>query len=548
MQLARETGTSSRLSLYLLIAITAAYCIWVLSLPLFPTTDGPMHLYYIHVIRALFSRTPNVYQSYYYIKHLLPPYSGYYYTQIALSTVFSDLVADKLVICLYFILSAFGFRYLATAIGPSGGWMALLATPLLLNWPLMMGFVNYLLATAIAMWAVGLWWRVSGTPQNGKKILFVALVYLAMLSHPVPLIFIMGCCFVELFVRILQRSKQADKVSYDKYLWQDAGYLFVASLTFVYVKLFTLSNIMQQAVKHPRAGIHAFSDNAFSYVEQWPVDVFKGHDFKAGLYRTILTLILIVPLALAAKALWRNIREGVWTKSDTWIALAFLALVLMPAVPQELNHAFFFAYRLVVVVWLVGIAAGSIFAARSKYFGWGVGVFSVASTAFILVLAQMYLAPIANTIAQVKDVPEDTGDRGLVLTQDPYKGESHVNYDPFYWAGAHYFRIHDKVLYNSPWMQLPTIPIGPKATMPYTRLDGATLENLGYLRKTMDLSSVNRNFVLSHASFVLIIYGVGPRTIELDPVLAHFRQAGTWGCTSEGWFKLCDHNATVASR
>jgi hypothetical protein len=549
MPLASKTGSQNLLSLYLLIAITAAYCLWVLSLPLFPTMDGPMHLYYIHVIRSLFARTPNVYQSYYYIKHLLPPYSGYYYTQIALSKVFPDLVADKLVICFYFILFAFGFRYLATAIGPSGEWMALLATPLLLSWPLGMGFVNYLLSLAAGMWAIGLWWRAGGTGDNKKKILFVVLVYVAMFSHPIPLLFIVGYGFVELFVRVLGRGKQSDKALYDKYLRQDAGYLLFACGSFLYVKLFTLSNPMQQSGS-ARGGIHAFSDHAFEFLHLLPLAAFKGNDIETLLYNTALTLILIVPLGLALRALWRNVKAGEWTKSDTWIALCVLAIIVLPAVPSEVNHAYQFAERLVIVVWLSATAAGSVYVARSRNFGRAVIVFALVINAMILAMAQSRIAPIAKQIARIQDVPvQGTGSLGLVLMQEPYERPTEINYDPFYWAGAHYFRLHDKVLYNSPWLQLPTIPLGAKPTMTNGKIDASVLENLRNVRRTIDSSEDYRNLFLSNVSFVLITSGLGPRSTEIDPILVPSRQtSANWDCKSEDWFRFCDRDTTISQR
>ncbi len=51
-----ESKASPRpVSIYLLIlsAIAAAYCGWIISLPIFPTQDGPIHLYYTRVLHAL---------------------------------------------------------------------------------------------------------------------------------------------------------------------------------------------------------------------------------------------------------------------------------------------------------------------------------------------------------------------------------------------------------------------------------------------------------------------------------------------------------------
>jgi hypothetical protein len=136
-----------------------------------------------------------------------------------------------------------------------------------------------------------------------------------------------------------------------------------------------------------------------------------------------------------------------------------------------------------------------------------------------------------------------------VLMQDPYEKPTDITYDPFYWAGAHYFRLHNKVLYNSPWLQLPTIPLGARSTMTNGKIDNSILENLKYVRRTIDSSEDNRNLFLSNVSFVLITSGVGPRSTEVDPILTPDNQTATnWDCSSEDWFRFCDRGTKISQR
>ena len=55
--LSSSEPTSPRFTPELLatFVIVLAYIVWILSLPALPTQDGPIHLYYTHVLRALFS-------------------------------------------------------------------------------------------------------------------------------------------------------------------------------------------------------------------------------------------------------------------------------------------------------------------------------------------------------------------------------------------------------------------------------------------------------------------------------------------------------------
>src|SRR5580698_7674711 len=147
----KEKESSGYLVAFLLLL--AGYCVWILTLPLFPSLDGSLHLYYASVLGSLLSGSRD-FASYYFIRHLLPPYALHYYFLIAVAHFFGYVVADKLLVCLIFITTACGFRYLARSLGPSGDLMSLFIIPLLLNWPLGMGFYNYCLAIGMALWAL----------------------------------------------------------------------------------------------------------------------------------------------------------------------------------------------------------------------------------------------------------------------------------------------------------------------------------------------------------------------------------------------------------
>jgi hypothetical protein len=167
------------------ILLVLAYIVWILSLPAWPSQDGPVHLYYVHVMRELLSHHATVYSRYYTIKHVLPPYALYYYALLALSKFCSLLLADRLVLCVYLILFVFGFRYLARAVGPSADLSTLLALLLALNWSAGMGFLNHCLSLALVFWAIGLWLRFTER-RPGARLVFLLIVAAITLTHPVP--------------------------------------------------------------------------------------------------------------------------------------------------------------------------------------------------------------------------------------------------------------------------------------------------------------------------------------------------------------------------
>src|ERR1700712_5538131 len=83
----------------------------VVTCRIFPSQDGPLHLYYAEVTRNLLLGTGH-YQSGFVISHFLTPYILQTGVLVALDQLFDPLLSEKLLVCLYIILFCLGFRYL----------------------------------------------------------------------------------------------------------------------------------------------------------------------------------------------------------------------------------------------------------------------------------------------------------------------------------------------------------------------------------------------------------------------------------------------------
>ena len=118
-----------------------------------------MHKYYVHVLASLLSGAHS-YDAYV-IRHPFPPYATHYAVLLGLTRLVSFDLAEKLLICLIFVCTAYGVRYCARSLGPSGDLLSLCMIPLVLHWSLVMGFLNYSLAVGLFFLAAGLWCRAS---------------------------------------------------------------------------------------------------------------------------------------------------------------------------------------------------------------------------------------------------------------------------------------------------------------------------------------------------------------------------------------------------
>ena len=542
----------------LLAIIVLCYCAWVLSLPLFPTQDGPMHLYFTHVLQSLLLHRGDLYSHYYYIRHILPPYALYYYALMALSSVLPILLADKVIICIYFISFAFGFRYLARAVGPNGDAMALLATVIMLNWPLGMGFVNFCLSTSFALWALGLWCRA--VLQAGRNIdhrrlsAFVVLCYLIMFTHPVPLLAVFGFCSLDLVVR-LKRHRRAQGVGIIPAAWAaQLCYLIIGMGTLAYVKLFTTANVLHQVHVSPESRLHAELSLLKGYVLLHSLTAFAGRSLTDSIYRLIFYGLLGGAIWLAVRQFRRARQVGGWSMAETWTVASLLLLVAFPLIPSDLNNSAYFSARLIVFIWISALIAASGASFNRDWVRPGLAAVTVAATVLTLSMAERRIRPIAQDLASLEQLqPVSQHQVGLLIHSPNYQLPSTTTYDPYFWSGVRLFRRNDSILYNTPWLDLAIIPLGPEPGMPTYTVSANTLEYPPGLRKEMNSSTEVRGLMLSHVNFALISFGRRHREEQYDPLLrsttTQTKQdeslATTWDCDLQTIYSLCERSGTT---
>ena len=525
------------------VVIVVAYVVWLLSLPAFPTQDGPIHLYYTHVLRALFAHRPTPYSDFYRVKHLLPPYSLYYYALLGMSHAVSLLMADRLIVCVYIASFVFGFRYVAKVLGPAADMMTLFATLLLLNWPLGMGFVNFCLALSFALWAIGLWLRFAGRAGFLSRMGFVLLAVLVMFTHPVPLLAVLGVAGLELILRVIANRRAIRSIPH---LVSDIVTWAVSACTLGYVKLFTASRPLQQTAVGQEPGSFGarVSHDLMNYASEKGVAFLLGPGLALRAYRVILLVAIAVPLFLAIRRFVLSRRSGRWAAPDVTLVLAIAAIVLMPFVPHDLNGSHFFAERLLLIVWLLPLFAASASSLPSRGLRIAMLSFVLLAQAIILPLANAKMRPVADTIAAVDRVPRQIaaapGVVGLVLDDArPMEAPPGLSFNPFLWVAVDVLRHDNAVLANTPWLDLEIIPLGGTARLPGKDLGPIALEFPSILREKLEEDPAQRRQLLSAVDFVVIEQAYRPSAIAPDPILQD--DAAAWGCRTAqpGWVRVC---------
>lgn len=535
-----KAGPLKGLSLWLLALITGCFCVFVLSLPVFPSEDGPIHLYFATVLGHLLSHSSPLYAQYYYIHHLLPPYSLHYYLLIVLMKVVSATTAEKLFVCLIMTNLAFGFRYLATGIGQAGEVLSLLIVVLLFNWPLGMGFENFSLSLGMACWALGMWARLrdpSITRPFRYRIRFVLLLALMTLTHPVPVIFAVGFAIFDLALSTLASGIWHALAGGWKRRLQDMLTLFLGASCLGYISFYTDNKRSIAEAPHHLVPLAEL----IHYSKLYGIAFFGGSSAGVALYHYCLYLVLLVGVVFALFAAARQLRLRAWSMQLSWTAAFLLFAPALCILPPDMNGSHFFAERLVIFIWLAVLAAASGHSELSRNTSAAIAIAATLIAVLVLSLGEAYLRPQAQQLAKLNAAPRIHQQVGLLLPGNvqQYDFKQPLNFYPMMWAGTYYFRQSGSVLLNTPWMDLPIMPLGARPPLLTGTLPMLLLESYQDLRTQLLSSAQVRANTLPRADFIVFS---GPAD-EPDPSsvksVVDLPVGHPWACTAASAFMLC---------
>jgi hypothetical protein len=523
------------------LVLLAAYCVWVLTLPLFPSLDGSLHLYYASVLGSLLSGSRE-FASYYFIRHILPPYALHYYFLIAIAHFFGYVVADKLLVCLIFITTAFGFRYLARLLGPYGDLASLFTIPLLLNWPLGMGFYNYCLAIGMALWALGFWYRAVRQRSHGLWSAFLATVILIVLTHPVPLVFIYVLVGVDVGWRFFQDFQQrgAGAASFKtslRYVRADLVYMALSWATIGYIFLFVdkhkvMTNVLETYDRKAEL---------IRLLKLSTIAIFSGSSNVVILYRLSLYVILLVSFFLAGSAAKRQWKSRTYSPATAILVCTLVLAIMIPILPPVINGANYFSQRLVVFVWIGALAAASGFIGFNRSTERILATSAVLCSVAVLVLANSMIRPVAAQISEIETAPiRATGLTGLTLSLPDAPVTKTLDYIPYYWAGARYFRRSHSTLLNGGFLYEPYVPLGSHINQLSPQLDAAIQNSPGDAYQLLLRSASARKQIMPRANLLIFTGSIKPD--ELQKIITELdgsEPTRVWACDSEGWYSTC---------
>src|SRR3974377_1985967 len=124
-----------------LVVLLVLECLPIWTFQYFPSEDGPSHLYNASVLAHY--RAEPLYQQYY---RIAPTFAGNMLTDfilVFLLKLTQPLVAEKLLLSSYMVLSFISFRYLLRGLTPYADYFSLFAGVLFSNWFMYVGLWNF---------------------------------------------------------------------------------------------------------------------------------------------------------------------------------------------------------------------------------------------------------------------------------------------------------------------------------------------------------------------------------------------------------------------
>jgi hypothetical protein len=443
----------------LLLCCTAAM---VLSVPVFPSMDGPMHLYYADIVRDLLSGT-NRYGDYFQLKSLVTPYALQYFALAALQLIFSPLMSEKILLCLYIALFGAGFTYLVNAAAGRRTPWVLFGLPFCMHRLVYMGFLNYCLGLAVALFLCGCWIRWSNRLSR-RRVAVIAGTYLVlMVVHPMPqVIFLLfaGLYTTTVLVRdVLTGSGtwvsaiRGNRVQFS--VIGALGLLAAVWLAFFVAGPETASPNAGAPVEMPLPEL--WMRNAIEELKLYIVLPFSSAGYRSGPF------LLVCMAALAV--LWAC-RRGVLRLPAAALACAAFSLFCFTfhiVAPASLNGGTYIGDRLAVAFVMFLIAAAG--AAQPPVSGWRYTIPAVALAVAVPVLYfqwQRTSAIAADLNGVLTDPPVAARSIGFIAGQRvDWEAGTGLMFDPYLVAGAHHFRRSHAIMANALWMDLPHIMLRP---------------------------------------------------------------------------------------
>jgi hypothetical protein len=178
-----DTKPAHRLEKTLFLALLAAHLVPVWGFRYFPSQDGPAHLENAAILRDYHDPNRPLLRTFYHLNADPVPNWFSHLLLAGLLNVALPLVAEKVLLTVYWTLLPLAVRYAVRSVRPDAGYLAVLAFPFADNLFLHMGFYNFCFSLAFYFLVVGYWLRHREHFDVRRTLVLAALVMVLYFCH-----------------------------------------------------------------------------------------------------------------------------------------------------------------------------------------------------------------------------------------------------------------------------------------------------------------------------------------------------------------------------
>jgi hypothetical protein len=327
----------------LFFIVLTLHCLPILLLTPFVTLDGPAHLYNAHLMfEVLFGKSPAIHTFFEFNNFPEPNWTGHFLLMV-LQAVLPIIWAEKVIIILIFVLMAFGFRKLVLTIQPTSAFLSWMIFPFLFNFPLLLGFFNFVLALALLPWWINWWLKNHHDGLHAKNGIFVTLLFIVLYFSHLVIFLLAGLCagIISIFHTPLGNTKK---------MLKQILYLFIVSLpglflSFLFVFIFGTDGYRGEISYLP------FTQLLDDVLSSRMFIVYDYTSEKVFTYTFTGLMVLLSVLGL------RHFNKTYVQRSFGWVCLGSLLLIFV--IPDSLASGGILSVRLVQwfymtwCIWLV---------------------------------------------------------------------------------------------------------------------------------------------------------------------------------------------------
>ncbi len=525
-------------------AALAVFEAFLLSLPLVPSGDGPMHIYLSTVLWKLAAHASPTYAHYYAIRHLVQPYSFHYYLLIGLQHFLSADASEKVFAGIIWATLALGFRALCRELAPQSPAGPLLALAFLFSWPFAAGFFNFTFGCGLLLWALVFYLRLRpGTRATRNAAALLLLLIVLVLAHPVPLmilIFLVGC---DLALQLWEQRRHGAALRLPKL---QAAAFATSCIAFIFPVLIAdkaaVAGSAGQFFPHPQLLKYLLTGTRVAY--------FQIVSPGGLLLQFALTAILPAAVVFLLKSGLRGrLRAGTLSALDRLFVGVVLFLGASLCMPDIMNGSYYFNVRMWYPLWVLSAVclAAAAQGIRSQR---AIAAFSMAVAVLSLWYGVRSVRPIAEQQAALERAPLPPHARGLLL-QPPstlVAKNTHTWYSLNWWDGVRAFNAHGDVLLNTPWLALTIVPVQENGKAGLLRDSTPPLysENGSFTLSDLQASPSEKAAALKLADFLLFSDGNDNPPQPLGLAMSFLGQARSdWDCTDRQFYAVCVRSSSA---